>query len=175
MFGNLGDSYFSYKNFKHVLYFLFWISDLFYSRFSFWFKAGNGVMVFVPKQWNIIVLTRMLMKQCLLWRLPMIIYFKALWFAFAYYVILFAWLFIWYCADVCHWQFILKWEVGLSLFCLGALEIKYHEQGVYNFLSMFLKVNSIRCPKCGAKCYLLVFYCFRFLYCTSSGSVSNAT
>ncbi|KAJ8777390.1 hypothetical protein J1605_014773 [Eschrichtius robustus] len=24
-------------------------------QFSFWFKAGNGVMVFVPKQWNIIV------------------------------------------------------------------------------------------------------------------------
>lgn len=52
---------------------------------------------------------------------------------------------------------------GGSLFiCLGALEIECHKQGVYNFLSTFLEVNSIRCPKCGAKHYLLVFIVLDF-------------
>lgn len=35
-------------------------------------------------------------------------------------------------------------------------------KGIYNFLSTFLKLNSIRFPKCGAKHYLLVFIVFDF-------------
>lgn len=52
--------------------------------------------------------------------------------------------------------------MDLSLFCLGALEIQCHKQGVNNFLSTFLEVNSIRCPKCGAKHYLLFFIVLDF-------------
>lgn len=47
---------------------------------------------------------------------------------------------------------------GLSLFCLGALEMKCHKQEVYNFLSTLLEVNLIRCPECGAKRSLLVLF-----------------
>lgn len=53
-----------------------------------------------------------------------------------------------------NWYLNERW---VSLFCLGALEIKCHKQGVHNFLPILLEVNSIRCPKCGAKHYLLVF------------------
>lgn len=51
-----------------------------------------------------------------------------------------------------------------SLFSLGALEIKCHKRGVYNFSSP-VELSSIRCSQCelSIPLYLCCFCCFRFI------------
>lgn len=57
-----------------------------------------------------------------------------------------------------NWYLNERWSLFILSWCFGGQISK----GIYNFLSTFLELSSIRFPKCGAKHYLLVFIVFDF-------------